>query len=89
MFGLGPWELAVTVGVILVIAGPTLLPRLGRTLGKSIKELKESTESFSTNLREEMERDEEERPPQLPEGTASEGATDDKASKQRPEDNAA
>ncbi len=69
MFGLGPWELAVVITIILVIAGPTVLPRLGRTLGKSIKDLKESTESFSSNLRDELEVDGE-APKQLTEGAS-------------------
>lgn len=59
MFGLSPWEIAIVVGVILVVAGPTLLPKLGRRLGSGLSGLKESTASFSENLREELERDEE------------------------------
>lgn len=61
MFGLGPWEIAVIAGAVLLVAGPAVLPRLGRTFGKTVTGLRESAESFSTNLREEMEADRRER----------------------------
>jgi len=54
MFGLGPWELAAIGSVILLVAGPAFLPRLGRTVGKTLTSLRESAVSFSTNIREEM-----------------------------------
>ena len=57
MFGLGPWELAIVAGAVLMLAGPALLPRLGRYLGRTLTELKDSAESFSDNLRSEMNGD--------------------------------
>lgn len=55
MFGFGTWELAIIAGVVLLVAGPTLLPNLGRYLGRSITDLKESAEAFNTNLKTEMD----------------------------------
>lgn len=70
MFGLGPWEIAVIVGAVLLVAGPTLLPKLGGFVGKSLTGLRQSAESFSTNLREEMKADLEEPPLLSPEAEA-------------------
>lgn len=66
MFGLGPMELLVIGGVLLVTLGPTMLPSIGRYLGRSIIELRSSAVSFSANLKEEMSP---EAPPRLTEGT--------------------
>lgn len=63
MFGLGPWEIAVVAGAVLLVAGPALLPKIGGFVGKSLTGLRESAVSFSTNLREEMKSEPEE--PQL------------------------
>jgi sec-independent protein translocase protein TatA len=53
-FGIQPWHIIVIVVVALVIFGPSKLPELGRSLGKSITEFrrgtKEMTESFKTEL---------------------------------------
>jgi Sec-independent protein translocase protein TatA len=76
MFGLGPWEIAVIVGALLLIAGPTLLPKLGRYVGKTLTGLRESAESFSENLREEMKAEPAE-PPILAPPVASEERTEE------------
>ena len=70
MFGLGPWEIAVIVGAVLVIAGPALLPKLGGYIGKTLTGLRESASSFSDNLREEMNADRHHEPPLLTRGEA-------------------
>jgi len=68
MFGLGPWEIAVIVGAVLLIAGPSLLPKLGGYVGKTLTGLRDSASSFSENLREEMNADRREDPSLLPPG---------------------
>ncbi|MEM3038644.1 MAG: twin-arginine translocase TatA/TatE family subunit [Thermoplasmata archaeon] len=40
MFGLGPAELAVIVGLALLIFGPRQLPKLGKSLGQTIREFR-------------------------------------------------
>jgi sec-independent protein translocase protein TatA len=42
MFGIGPTELIVVLVVALLIFGPKRLPDLGRSLGRGIREFKES-----------------------------------------------
>ena len=40
MFGLGPMELGIIALVLLLIVGPTMLPKLARSFGQSIKEFR-------------------------------------------------
>jgi sec-independent protein translocase protein TatA len=42
MLGIGPTELIVVLVVVLLIFGPTRLPDLGRSLGRGMREFKES-----------------------------------------------
>jgi sec-independent protein translocase protein TatA len=42
---LGPLELAVIVGVALLIFGPKNLPKLGSAVGKTVKNVREGMES--------------------------------------------
>jgi sec-independent protein translocase protein TatA len=39
---LGVWELALVLGILLVIFGPRKLPEIGRSLGKTINEFRKS-----------------------------------------------
>jgi sec-independent protein translocase protein TatA len=38
----GPWELLILVGVLLLIFGPKRLPEIGRSLGRGVREVKEA-----------------------------------------------
>jgi sec-independent protein translocase protein TatA len=49
----GPFELLVIVAVLLLVVGPTVLPRITRNLGKSVG-------SFKKGMREYDEREAEE-----------------------------
>ncbi len=40
MFGLGPWELVLIAGVIILLFGARRLPEIGSGLGKAIKNFK-------------------------------------------------
>jgi sec-independent protein translocase protein TatA len=40
--GIGPLELAIVLGIILLIFGPKRLPGLGRQLGTGMREFKDS-----------------------------------------------
>jgi sec-independent protein translocase protein TatA len=56
MGALAPWHWAVIIVVVFVLFGGRLLPRLGRSLGKSITGLrdglKEGTEGFKSAVAE-------------------------------------
>ncbi len=66
MFGLGPWEIAAILIVVLLIFGPKKLPELARALGKAIHEYraasagiiteKETTKKNEKEEKEEMEK---------------------------------
>ncbi|MEO1227335.1 MAG: twin-arginine translocase TatA/TatE family subunit [Myxococcota bacterium] len=74
MFGFGPWEIAMIVGVALIVVGPSMLPSFGRNLGKSLKDLKTSANAFETSFRHEMERESEAAQPELGAGPEAKAA---------------
>lgn len=41
-FGIGIWELLILLLVLLLVFGPKRLPEMGRSLGKGMREFKES-----------------------------------------------
>ncbi len=42
MFGMGPWEIALILAIVLIIFGPGKLPQLGKSMGKTIKGFKDT-----------------------------------------------
>ena len=60
---IGPWELVILLIVILLVFGPKRLPEMGRSLGKGMREFKDS---ISGNKHEE------EKLPELSTSTVSE-----------------
>jgi sec-independent protein translocase protein TatA len=45
-FGIGQWELIVLGVVVLLIFGSSRLPKIGRDLGRSLREMKETVEDI-------------------------------------------
>lgn len=43
MFGMGPWELAVVLVIVLIIFGAGRLPEIGGGIGKAIQNFKKAT----------------------------------------------
>jgi sec-independent protein translocase protein TatA len=41
-FGIGPLEIVIVLVIVLIIFGPKRLPDLGRSLGKGMREFKDS-----------------------------------------------
>jgi sec-independent protein translocase protein TatA len=56
---IGPWEIAIVVIIALLIFGPSKLPGLGSSLGKSIsgfkRGLQESQDEFRSALKDDAE----------------------------------
>ncbi len=50
MFGLGPWEIAVLLLLVLVLFGAKRIPEVARGLGKGIREFKSATSEISREL---------------------------------------
>ncbi|MGF1532315.1 MAG: twin-arginine translocase TatA/TatE family subunit [Bernardetiaceae bacterium] len=50
--GLGGWEIAVIVFVILLLFGAKRIPELARGLGRGIREFKEATNEIRTEIEE-------------------------------------
>ncbi|MFP5380052.1 MAG: twin-arginine translocase TatA/TatE family subunit [Vicinamibacteria bacterium] len=48
-FNLGPGELLLILAIALVVLGPKKLPEVGRSLGKGMREFKDSLSGMSVN----------------------------------------
>jgi sec-independent protein translocase protein TatA len=53
---IGPWEIAILLIVALLVFGPKRLPEMGRSIGKGMREFKNSVTG----------NDEDDAPPELP-----------------------
>jgi len=53
---IGPWEIAILLVIVLLVFGPKRLPEMGRSLGKGMREFKNSITG----------KDEDLAPPELP-----------------------
>ena len=54
MFGLGWQELAIILGIALVIFGPKKLPELGKSLGQAISGFRQSREGAKDAAKKEI-----------------------------------
>jgi len=66
MFGLGIWELLVLFLIVLLFFGAKRLPEIGSSLGKGIREFKDSIEEVGEESGREL-------PPEEPSRTEGEG----------------
>jgi sec-independent protein translocase protein TatA len=48
-FNIGPMELIVVLVIALVVLGPKKLPEVGRSLGKGMREFKDSISNMSAD----------------------------------------
>ena len=62
MFNIGPLELIVILLVALLVVGPKRLPEMSRTIGKSLRELRRTTEDMRRSIEFDLEDDEAEPP---------------------------
>lgn len=54
MFGLSPWELLIVFLAILLLFGAKRLPEIGSSLGRGIREFKESIKDVEGEVRGEI-----------------------------------
>ncbi len=64
MFGLGPTELLIILGVVLLIFGPSRLPEIGRAIGRGLREFRSAANEMedATKDPKEQENKEQEKP---------------------------
>ncbi len=55
LFGIGPGELLLILILAFIIFGPRQLPEIGRTLGKTMRELRKVSDELTGQFREELE----------------------------------
>ena len=55
MFGIGTSELLVIMAIALIILGPKKLPEMARSLGRTLGELRKTTDDFKASIDEEIE----------------------------------
>lgn len=53
--GLGPMELVIILVIILIIFGPKRLPQLGKSLGKTMKAIREGSDGTGEDDEDEVE----------------------------------
>ena len=56
-FGIGVWELAILLLVALLVFGPKRLPEMGRSLGRGMREFKDSVSGNSRDDDDERDRE--------------------------------
>lgn len=66
-FGIGIWEIAILLLVALLVFGPKRLPEMGRSLGRGMREFKDSVGGKSVD---DDDADRSELPPRAPEDEA-------------------
>lgn len=51
--GLGGWEIAVILLIVLIIFGPSKLPQMGQAMGKAIREFKKAGRELKSEINDE------------------------------------
>ena len=54
---IGPWQIALIVGIVLLLFGGKKIPQLMRGLGSGVKEFKDGIKEGETEASEEKEND--------------------------------
>jgi sec-independent protein translocase protein TatA len=56
MPNIGPMELIIVLAIALIVLGPKKLPEVGRSLGRGLREFKDSVSTSSNSERDEEPR---------------------------------
>jgi sec-independent protein translocase protein TatA len=57
--GIGPMELVIVLVIALIVLGPKRLPEVGRSLGRGMREFKESVTGTGRDDRDDLDDDDE------------------------------
>jgi len=55
MFGLGPTELVIILVIALVIFGPSRLPKIGQSIGQTLRAFRDSTDKVQDEVKKGLE----------------------------------
>lgn len=58
MFGLGPWEIAIILLVVLLLFGGRKIPQLAKDLGSGIREFKKSVSETQKEIEDDSDYEE-------------------------------
>jgi len=72
---IGPWELAILLIVVLLVFGPKRLPEMGKSLGKGMREFKDSITGKDDDKDDEKKV---ESKPELPASTVTTASSDER-----------
>ena len=72
MFGFGPGEMMIIFVIILLIFGPSQLPKLAKGLGNAMREFRKAQHEISDELNREPPEPKADAPPKPPNGTPPE-----------------
>ncbi len=51
-FGIGIWEIVILLAVVLLIVGPAKAPSVARSLGRGVREVRETVDGTQKELRD-------------------------------------
>jgi len=72
VFGLGPGEMMILFIIVLLIFGPSQLPKLARGVGNAMREFRKAQREFSDELHKESSESKPDSPHRPPDGNPPE-----------------
>lgn len=51
-FGIGIWEVVILLGIVLLVVGPAKAPSVARSLGRGVREVRETVDGTQREIRE-------------------------------------
>jgi sec-independent protein translocase protein TatA len=74
-FGISVWEILILLLIVLLVFGPKRLPEMGRSLGRGMREFKDSITGRDDERPAELPSAQEEQEPPVPAGTRRDETT--------------
>jgi TatA/E family protein of Tat protein translocase len=51
-FGIGIWEIVILVGVVLLVVGPAKAPSIARSLGRGVRDVRETVDGTQREIKD-------------------------------------